>query len=87
RRARQVLVAGTLAYLAVTAAFHALLGAGVVVARLQDRRPRPPLDIHLENLRRVDERVWASAQPDDLQYAELGAAGVHTVVDLRTGEA
>ena len=75
------------AYFAAVVLFHGAVAAGVVVARAQGRHPHPPASIDVENLRQIDDRVWASGQPDDRHYRELAAAGVRAIVDLRTGAA
>lgn len=74
-------------YLAAVVLFHGAVAAGVAVARIQDRQPHAPESIDIENLRRIDDRVWASGQPDPPRYRELAAAGVEAIVDLRTGAA
>lgn len=74
-------------YLAAVVAVHGAVGAGIVIARLQDRRPDSPAPIDIENLRRVDDHVWAGAQPDARHYDELAAVGVAVIVDVRTGAA
>ena len=87
RRARQAAVVALMTYVGALVVFHSTVGAAVVITRLQNRQPDPPAPIDLENLRRVDDRVWASGQPDPQHYAALADAGVTFIVDLRTGAA
>ncbi|MET0728124.1 MAG: sulfur transferase domain-containing protein [Acidimicrobiales bacterium] len=87
RRARRGIIIAGAAYLAAVVPFHGAVAVGVVVARFQGRAPQAPVSIDIENLRRVDDRVWASGQPDARRYGELSAAGVEAIVDLRTGVA
>ena len=87
RKVGRIAVVTGAAYVAAVVCFHSLVAAGVVVARLQGRAPEAPASIDIENLRRVDRHVWASAQPDPSQYRQLAAAGVTAIVDLRTGAA
>jgi protein tyrosine phosphatase (PTP) superfamily phosphohydrolase (DUF442 family) len=56
-----------------------------VVLRSLGHDPRRDDIGSVHNLRRVDARVWAGAQPDADEYRELGAHGVRLVIDLRTG--
>ena len=86
-RARRTVLVVAVAYLAVTVIFHGGVGAAVVIARLQGRAPSPPAPLDIENLRQVDERVWASGQPERRHYRQLADAGVTLIVDLRTGAA
>ena len=85
RKATRVLRIAGLTYLAAVVVFHGAVAAGVVAARLQGREPVAPASIDVENLRRVDDRVWASAEPEPRHYRALAAAGVEAIVDLRTG--
>jgi protein tyrosine phosphatase (PTP) superfamily phosphohydrolase (DUF442 family) len=68
-----------------TAAFaNALIFAGVVAARVSGHAPEVEGDLpKIKKLRRVDDRVFASAQPDPESYEKLATAGVTLVVDLR----
>lgn len=81
RRARLVAIV----YVAVTAAFHIGLIAAMLIARSLGHDPRTEEAGSVHNLRRVDERVWAGAQPDEAGYRELARLGVRLVIDLRTG--
>jgi protein-tyrosine phosphatase len=74
-------------YLAAVVLFHGAVAAGGVVARIQGRHPHAPASIDIENLRQIDDRVWAGGQPDRRHYRELAAAGVEVIIDLRTGAA
>lgn len=85
RRVRRVAVEAVAVYVATVVAFHGVVGAGTVIARLQDRRPDRPASIPIKNFRRVDDRVWAAGQPDARQYRALAAVGVRVIVDVRTG--
>ena len=61
---------------------------GVALARLvvSDPRSEPPV-VSIENLRRVDDRLWAGDQPTPGGFTELiRDGGVKLVVNLRTGE-
>ncbi|MGQ0616985.1 MAG: fused DSP-PTPase phosphatase/NAD kinase-like protein [Acidimicrobiia bacterium] len=81
RRARLVAIV----YVAVTAIFHIGLIAAMLIARSLGHDPRSDEAGSVHNLRRVDERVWAGAQPDEAGYRELAGRGVRLVIDLRTG--
>jgi protein-tyrosine phosphatase len=87
RKVRRAAVVAGVVYLGALVLFHGAVAAGIVVARLQGRQPPSPAAIDIENLRRVDDQVWASAQPEPRHYSELAAAGVELIVDLRTGAA
>ena len=61
---------------------------GVLVTRLlgSDPRSQPPV-VSIENLRRVDDRLWVGDQPTPAGYRQLVQEhGVALVVNLRTGE-
>lgn len=74
-------------YLAAVVLFHGTVAASVIVVRIQGRHPRAPASIDIENLRRIDDQVWAGGQPDPRHYPELAGEGVKVIVDLRTGAA
>lgn len=52
-------------------------------ARATTPQPAAPHLAGIENLERVDERVWRGAAPTPEGYAGLAERGVSTVVDLR----
>jgi protein tyrosine phosphatase (PTP) superfamily phosphohydrolase (DUF442 family) len=73
------------AYLVVTVGLQFVLIGLAFVLRALGQDPRRDDIGSVHNLRRVDARVWAGAQPDAAQYRELAAHGVRLVIDLRTG--
>lgn len=62
----------------------AMIGV-VLLMRTLNGDPRTDLVAGVENLRFVDDKVWAGGQPDGAGYRRLAELGVTTVVDLRTG--
>ena len=74
-----------LVYLAVAIGLQLLLAGLAVVLRVLGHDSRGDELGSIHNLRRIDERMWAGAQPDADQYRELAAHGVRLVIDLRTG--
>lgn len=57
--------------------------AAVPVARASEGTARPAAVTGVDHLRAVDDRLWRGGQPTEQGYADLAAAGVRTVVDLR----
>lgn len=84
RRWRRRVVGTMLVYSVVVVITHALMLVGVAAARLVGERPTSDV-AGVDNLRTVDDKTWAGAQPDPDAYGELAARGVRLVVDLRTG--
>jgi protein tyrosine phosphatase (PTP) superfamily phosphohydrolase (DUF442 family) len=84
RWARWFLV-GLGAYLAVAVGFQLSMTGLAFALRSLGHDPRSDELGSVHNLRRVDEQVWAGAQPDATEYRELAAHGVRLVIDLRTG--
>lgn len=74
-----------LGYAGAVVCFQVLALAGVGVARVLGHDTRQSTIATVQNLRPVDDRVWASGQPDEAEYRDLAASGVGLVVDLRTG--
>ena len=74
-----------LVYLAAAVGLQLFMAGLAVVVRALGHDSRGDELGSIHNLRRVDERVWAGAQPDAAQYHELAANGVRLVIDLRTG--
>jgi len=74
-----------LAYAGAVIGFQVLVLAGVGVTRALGHDTRQTTIATVQNLRPVDDRVWASGQPDEVEYRDLAANGVRLVVDLRTG--
>ena len=83
-RWRRRMVGTIVVYSLVVLMAHALIVAGVLVARLVGERPTTDL-AGVQNFRAVDRETWAGGQPDADAYAALAARGVRLVVDLRTG--
>lgn len=76
-----------LAYSALVIAANAVVLAAMLAARVLGNDPRaddPSLPA-IDNLRRVDDRLWAGATAADDEYRQLAAMGVSLVVDLTTG--
>lgn len=74
-------------YLLLAAGGNLLVLASVPVARALGHSggtSAPGLP-GIKHLREVDEGVWAGAQPEKEDFAQLRDAGVSVVVDLRTG--
>jgi protein tyrosine phosphatase (PTP) superfamily phosphohydrolase (DUF442 family) len=76
-----------LGYAAAVACFHVLVLAGTVATRALGHDPRRSTLGTVQNLRPVDDRVWASGQPNESEYRALAARGLRLVVDLRSGVA
>jgi protein tyrosine phosphatase (PTP) superfamily phosphohydrolase (DUF442 family) len=76
------------ACLAIVVAVNIVTYGGAALARVvvSDPRSRPPV-LSIENLRRVDDRLWAGDQPTPGGYRQLiQEQGVKLVVNLRTGQ-
>jgi uncharacterized protein (TIGR01244 family) len=85
RRLRLVVVA----YLVVVVGTNALIYGGLGLARLtaKDRRSTEVVIPSIQNLRKVDERLWVGDQPRLDGYRSLAReAGVKRVINLRTGD-
>ena len=74
-----------LVYIAAAVGLQVFMTGLAVVVRALGHDDRSDELSAVHNLRRVEERVWAGAQPDETQYQELAAHGVRLVIDLRTG--
>ncbi len=74
-----------IAYSIGTIAVNVLMLGSVVAARAtgHDERADVP-DLQIKNLREVDDRLLAGAQPTGDAFERLAARGVTTVVDPRT---
>lgn len=77
----------------LAAAIAGLIAAGnlAIVRRWRRERNRlhsePPAGVRgIENLHKVDERVWRGGAPSPEGYRTLAEAGVRTIVDLRAEE-
>ncbi len=85
---RQWVRRAAVACLALVIAVNFAIFGGVVVTRMVGRDPRsqPPV-VSIENLRRVDDRLWIGDQPTPGGYEQLVQEhGVTLVVNLRTGQ-
>lgn len=72
-------------YVAMVILGNAAIFAGVLLARALGHSPEAGDDLpDIENLRKVDEQVYASAQPGAQDYEDLARLGFHLVVDLRS---
>ena len=72
-------------YVAIVVAVNALIFLGVLLARALGHSPEGDANLEaIKNLRKVDERVYASGQPDPHQMTLLADEGFTLVVDLRS---
>jgi uncharacterized protein (TIGR01244 family) len=76
-------------YLGLVIVVNLLMFAAMGTARLLGHDPRAEDETlpSVKHLRRVDDRLWAGAQPTRAQFEELAEEGVKLVVDVRTGAA
>jgi protein tyrosine phosphatase (PTP) superfamily phosphohydrolase (DUF442 family) len=79
---------GVIAYFVIAAVGSlSILGAmGVAKIWGPDVLATGPGEPAIENFRRVDDKVYAGAQPEGRDFQELADLGVTLVVDLRSGD-
>jgi uncharacterized protein (TIGR01244 family) len=83
-RLRRRLLAIACAYAGIVVLVNAAIFIGVLFARLLGRSSRVTDELpEIRNLRRVDESVYASGQPQPSHYDDLARDGFTTVIDLR----
>ena len=71
-------------YLGISLAANLLIFVGVIVARALGHAPQVEEGLPaIKNLRQVDERVYASAQPEMEHYDALADEGFELVIDMR----
>ena len=71
-------------YFGISLVANLLIFVGVVVARVLGHSPEVEDGLpDIRNLRRVDERLYASAQPEMEHYDALADEGFELVIDLR----
>ena len=85
RPPRRIVRRALCGYGVAVATSHVVGFTVVAAARAVGGDPRARDAGSIRNLRRVDDRVWAGAQPDAGEYRDLADQGVRLVVDLRTG--
>jgi protein tyrosine phosphatase (PTP) superfamily phosphohydrolase (DUF442 family) len=72
------------AYLGIVVVANATIFLGVLIARMLGHSPEVDDDLpDIRNLRRVDDKVYASGQPDAPHYELLADRGFELVIDLR----
>ncbi len=65
----------------ISAAVTILLAIGT--AAVAKRHSDPAFsNIHIRNFGKMDDRFYRGAQPDESDYKDLKALGIHTVIDL-----